>query len=139
MGLFDKFKRKKEQPAADVAVALRAEPEKPADENRNVSVGPRLSQRESAILVKPWLSEKGTHFASKGRYVFEVNMDANKPEIRKSVEKIYKVHVEDVKIIHLPSKKRRSGRSMGQTSAFKKAVIILRKGDKIPGIIESVG
>ncbi|OGE78349.1 MAG: 50S ribosomal protein L23 [Candidatus Doudnabacteria bacterium RIFCSPHIGHO2_01_FULL_46_14] len=93
----------------------------------------------SEVLVKPLLSEKGTHLASTGRYVFMVKKQANKPEIKKSIQRVYKVHVEGIRIVNLPAKKRRYGRASGQTSEHKKAIITLKKGEKIPGIIESVG
>ena len=138
MGILDKLKGKK----TDVQ-AQSPEPQtnagNHADERRPVSVSPHTAQRQSAILVRPLLSEKGAHFASTGKYVFIVNRKANKPEIKKSIQKIYNVHVEDVKIINLPSKKRRYGMTSGETSAFKKAIVVLRSGEKIPGIIESVG
>ena len=91
------------------------------------------------ILLRPVLSEKGTHLASLGRYVFAVHPKANKSEIGKSVEQLYDVHVESVKILKVPGKTRRYGRSVGKTAAWKKAIVVLSAGEKIPGIIEAVG
>jgi len=134
MGLFDKFKKKPEiKPAQTggegVPSAVPASSEKKAD----------IVSHASEVLVKPLLSEKGTHLASTGRYVFMVKKQANKPEIKKSIQRVYKVHVEGIRIVNLPAKKRRYGRASGQTSEHKKAIITLKKGEKIPGIIESVG
>lgn len=133
MGLFDKFKGKKNEAAKAADV--------PAQAGSQASPAPGAVgvSHTSEVLVKPLLSEKGTHFASTGRYVFIVTRNANKPEIKKSIQRVYKVHVESVKIVNLPSKKRRYGRTSGETSEHKKAIIILKKGEKIPGIIESVG
>ena len=126
----------------------KAEDAKPADKASDVSAvsAPKKSDQKSEsvshtsdVLVKPLLSEKGTHFASTGRYVFIVTRYANKPEIKKSIQRVYNVHVEGVRIVNLPSKKRRYGRTAGETSEHKKAIITLKKGEKIPGIIESVG
>jgi len=135
MGLLDKFRRKKEEKqlgSPAMAVSTQTGEPQPAASAEIVPHG-------ADILLKPLLSEKGTHFASTGRYVFVVDRAANKPEIKKSIQKIYKVHVEGVRIVNLPSKKRRYGRTSGETSAFKKAIITLKKGEKIPGIVESVG
>lgn len=135
MGILDKLKGKKaEAPKADVAQDLKTET---ATASKAAQTPAMFGGAQ--ILVRPLLSEKGTHFAASGKYVFIVNRKANKPEIKKSIQKIYNVHVEDVKIINLPSKKRRYGMTSGETSAFKKAIVVLRSGEKIPGIIESVG
>ena len=91
------------------------------------------------ILLHPVLSEKGTHLASKGEYVFMVTQAANKSEIAKAIQGVYEVHVRSVKIIKAPGKQRRYGRSIGRTSPRKKALVQLRAGEKIPGIIEAVG
>lgn len=132
MGLLDKFKKKKEEP--------KPKAEEPRAEKAQVKEH-RVQDTGMAyqILVRPVLSEKGTNLASQGRYVFEVHPGANKTEIRKSIEKVYDVHVDQVKIIKLPGKKRKYGRSIGRTSDWKKAVVVLRQGEKIPGIVESVG
>lgn len=91
------------------------------------------------ILVRPILSEKGTHLAGKGKYVFAVHPQSNKSEVRKSIQAVYNVHVENVHIVKMPGKMRRYGRTTGRTANWKKAIITVRKGEKIPGIIESVG
>lgn len=91
------------------------------------------------LLMRPVLSEKGTALAGKGKYVFAVAPRANKPEIKKSVQNIYDVHVTKVRIIKMPGKARRYGRSTGMTAAWKKAIVTLKPGEKIAGIIESVG
>ena len=135
MGLFDKFKKGKTAPAKEPEVKI-AEPQQKAEPKSEPQV---TGQYREDLLVKPLLSEKGMHFASIGRYVFVVKRKASKPEIKKSIQKIYSVHVEDVKIVNLPAKKRGSGQRVGMTSAIKKAIVILRKGEKLPGIVESVG
>ena len=92
-----------------------------------------------ANLVRPIISEKGTALAGMGKYVFAVSLKANKSEIKKSVERVYGVDVVGVNVIKMPGKLRRYGRSVGRTSAWKKAVVTLAKGQKISGIMESVG
>jgi len=75
----------------------------------------------SLIIKKPWISEKATRLSSLGKYVFLVLPKSNSHEIKKAIESIYKVHI--VKINTL--KKVYKGKST------KKAVVTLRKGEKI--------
>ena len=91
------------------------------------------------ILLRPVLSEKGTHLAGSGKYVFAVHPRANKPEIKKSIQLVYDVHVEKVQIVRMPGKLRRYGKTQGRTAAWKKAIVTVRAGEKIPGIVEAVG
>jgi len=83
------------------------------------------------ILRRPVITEKSTMLGESGHYVFEVARDANKIEIRRAVEAVFKVDVEAVNVSHVHGKMRRMGRSTGMTSSWKKAVVTLRKGQKI--------
>lgn len=83
------------------------------------------------VLKSPHVTEKSSYLAGKNKYVFEVAGNANKIEIKKAIEKLYKVKVDGVNILNMPSKKRRVGRSIGTKSGFKKAVVTLPKGEKI--------
>jgi len=134
MAIWDKLKLKKkriEEPQKVEAAAAEKQPEKPTPKGN--------TGRAYQILLRPVTSEKGTHLAGMGRYVFAVADSANKSEIRKSIERVYNVHVEAVRIISMPSKSRRYGKTKGRTSPWKKAIVEVRKGENIPGIIESVG
>ena len=62
------------------------------------------------ILISPQITEKATDLAQKNQYVFKVFPKANKTEIKKAIEDLYKVEVSDVKIINVPKKRRRSGK-----------------------------
>ncbi len=66
-----------------------------------------------------------------GQYVFEVAPNANKIEIKRAVEAVFKVDVESVNVSHVRGKMRRMGRSTGMTSSWKKAFVTLRHGQKI--------
>jgi large subunit ribosomal protein L23 len=114
--------------------------EKPLDHLARAEKPVRLAVSNAyRILIRPILSEKGTHLAPLGKYVFAVSPAANKSEIKKSIEQLYSVHVKTVRIVKMVGKRRRYGRTTGRTSDWKKAVITLRSGEKIPGIIEAVG
>lgn len=89
-----------------------------------------------AIIVKPIITEKMTQLGEKlNRYGFRVQKGANKIEIKKAVEEMYSVTVTDVNtLIVAPKRKSRytkSGMVNGATSAYKKAIVTLKEGDKI--------
>jgi len=67
----------------------------------------------------------------RGQYVFEVAGDANKIEIKRAVEEVFKVDVRAVNILHMHGKMRRMGRSRGMTRSWKKAIVTLKAGDRI--------
>lgn len=88
------------------------------------------------ILIKPLITEKMTNLsASQGKYGFLVNPKSNKVEIAKAIEKKFNVHVTGVKTINHKGKSktqfRKSGRFVGKTPAFKKAIITLKEGEAI--------
>ncbi|MCL5436178.1 MAG: 50S ribosomal protein L23 [Patescibacteria group bacterium] len=72
------------------------------------------------------------------KYVFVVDDRANKPEVKKAVEKVYDVHVNDVNILRFAGKARRYGRATGRTRSWKKAIVSLREGEKIEGLIDNI-
>ena len=83
------------------------------------------------ILRSPHITEKAADLAEKNQYVFEVFKDANKNEIRKSVEGLFGVDVLGVRIVNIPKKPRRIGKQSGYKSGYKKAIVKLQKGQKI--------
>lgn len=78
------------------------------------------------IIIRPLITEQGMHFAStKSAYCFEVNKRANKTQIKNAVERIYSVKVQKVRTANRKGKYRRRGRTFGQTSSWKKAIVFL--------------
>ncbi len=90
-----------------------------------------------SVLIKPIFTEKQTALTDKyeNRYGFIVKPSANKVQIKSAVETLYNVHVESVNTMQYDGKKRsrytKSGVVNGNTPAFKKAIITLRKGETI--------
>jgi large subunit ribosomal protein L23 len=81
-----------------------------------------------SVIVKPLITEQGMHFANtRNAYSFEVNAKANKIQIRKAVENLYKVKVTDVRTANYMGKPRRRGRHFGRTRSWKKAVVVLHE------------
>ena len=87
------------------------------------------------ILKRPIVTEKMTALQEKGHYAFEVERNANKISIARAVEKKFNVTVMSVRTsIHKGKSKSqltRKGRFAGRTSAWKKAIVRLKEGEKI--------
>ena len=83
------------------------------------------------VLRRPLITEKNTRLQSQGRYAFEVAARANKQQIKQAVEVAFKVSVTAVNTMTMPGKKRRIGKGQVMTSPWKKAIVILKPGDKI--------
>lgn len=83
------------------------------------------------ILKRPVISEKSFAHAEEGKYVFVVAREANKIEIARAIEKLFKVTVLEVRTVVMKGKVKRVGRKFGKRSDFKKAYVTLKEGDKI--------
>jgi large subunit ribosomal protein L23 len=84
------------------------------------------------IIKKPLFTEKGSHLKeSENKVLVEVSNDANKLEIKKAIEEIFKVKVEKVSTINRKGKWKRYGKSIGKRPDRKKAIITLKKGEKL--------
>ena len=84
------------------------------------------------VLIKPLLTEKSSvETENTNRYVFKVQIKANKYQIKDAVEKMFDVKVLDVRTAVLPGKIKRAGRSIKKTSSWKKAYVKVQDGQKI--------
>lgn len=83
------------------------------------------------IIIAPHISERSMMDMEEGWYTFKVDIKANKPTIKKAIEKIFDVNVDKVTTNRMPGKKRRMGYSQGRTSNWKKARVKLAEGDRI--------
>ncbi|MFH0846325.1 MAG: 50S ribosomal protein L23 [Patescibacteria group bacterium] len=83
------------------------------------------------ILVRPRLTEKASLSMEKNVYVFEVSVDANKPQIAAAIKELYKVEPLKVNIVQIPPKRIIYRGKRGIKSGSKKAYIYLKEGDKI--------
>jgi large subunit ribosomal protein L23 len=86
-----------------------------------------------SIILGPHVSEKSTLLSElNNQYTFKVKSDASKPEIKEAVEKIFKVSVEDLKVLNVKGKTKRTARGkLRQRSNWKKAYIRLQAGQQI--------
>jgi len=84
------------------------------------------------VLIRPLVTEKAYVMMQENKYMFKVPMDANKTEIRRAVEEIWKVKVLSVTTVRVPGKTKRMGSKIGRTSDYKKAIVRLAEGATIP-------
>lgn len=91
-----------------------------------------MSANHYSILEKPLITEKSTMMQEQGnRVMFQVKRSANKLQIKEAVQSIFNVTVLDVNTINVKPKTQRFGRHQGQTKAWKKAIVLLKEGDRI--------
>ncbi len=84
------------------------------------------------VIVSPYLTEKGDMLKEKeNKILLKVATDANKIEIKKAVEELFKVKVDCVRTINCKGKKKRLGKYEGKRPDWKKAIVTLKKGEKL--------
>lgn len=86
------------------------------------------------VIVRPVLTERALLLREQyNQYVFEVALGASKRSVKRAVEIIFGVQVEDVQVMNVkPKPKRtRSRRRMGRTRRWRKAVVRLKEGQRI--------
>ena len=90
------------------------------------------------IIVRPILSEKSYADIANKKYTFEVAKSANKTNVKKAVEEIFKVKVESVNISNVYGKIKRQGRHEGLTGSYKKAIVQLTSDSKTIEFFDSL-
>ena len=84
-----------------------------------------------SIIIRPIITERSTDMMELNRYTFEVHKDANKIEIAKAIEEIFKVKVVKVNTSIVKPKPKRVRYQLGYTRSWKKATVTLAEGDAI--------
>ncbi|MFS1514675.1 50S ribosomal protein L23 [Chengkuizengella sp. SCS-71B] len=90
------------------------------------------------IIKRPIVTERSSDMMADNKYVFEVELRANKTEIKQAVEEVFKVKVVKVNTIRMPKKPKTYGRHRGYTSEWKKAIITLSDDSKPLEYFETV-
>jgi large subunit ribosomal protein L23 len=91
------------------------------------------------IIRRPVITEKSTRLKDTNREIcFEVARDANKTEIKKAVEYLFKIKVESVRTQRQHGKEKRVGRNVGRKNDWKKAYVKLKAGEKMIEYFEAV-
>ena len=82
-------------------------------------------------IVSPVITEKSTNLSEQGKIVFKVPYKANKKNLKKSIEKIFKVNVTKINIINKKTRKKNTRGRKVKVLGYKKAIITLKKGQNI--------
>jgi large subunit ribosomal protein L23 len=84
-----------------------------------------------AVLLRPIITEKTTVLTGADKYVFEVDLRANKNQIKEAVQVAFNVRVMEVNTMVMKGKPKRFGRRVTNRPDWKKAIVTLVPGDKI--------
>ena len=82
-------------------------------------------------IISPVITEKSTNLSEQNKIVFKINRNANKKNVKKSIEKIFKVNVIKVNIINKKTKTKLTRGRKVKVVGYKKAIIKLKKGQSI--------
>jgi large subunit ribosomal protein L23 len=84
------------------------------------------------VIRRPLITEKSTVLKeTQSTVCFEVHRDATKPEIKKAVESLFGAKVKEVRVSNVHGKTKRQGRHAGRRPDWKKAYVVLKKGEKM--------
>ena len=119
--------KKKERPSSPKKV-----PVKSADTvSLRVDASREGGEVLASILMRPRITEKASFITEDGAYTFDVLPSANKVQIRNAIQEVYGVKPRRVNIISIPPKRVHIRNRAGVVSGGKKAIVYLKKGDRI--------
>ncbi len=133
MALSDIFKKKKEGARFERSLKEkgRAKKEPASKEEKKPKSAAKASAFSLGVLVAPHITEKATSLGKQAAYVFKIKKNANKPMVNRAIKETYGVYPRKIAIVNSPSKRRFVRGRRGVKSGFKKAIVYLKKGDKI--------
>ena len=82
-------------------------------------------------ILSPIVTEKSTHLSDQNKIIFKVPDNANKKNLKKNIEKIFKVNVTKINIINKKSRNKITRGRKVKVIGYKKAIITLQKGQNI--------
>ena len=82
-------------------------------------------------IISPHVTEKSTNLSEQNKIIFKVPDKANKKNLKKNIEKIFKVNVTKINIINKKSKLKITRGRKVKISGFKKAIVTIKKGQNI--------
>jgi large subunit ribosomal protein L23 len=88
-------------------------------------------ERLMKVLLAPVVSEKSANAGEASQFVFRVVPGATKPEIKRAVELMFEVNVEQVRVVNVNGKRKRFGVLQGTRNNWKKAYVRLKEGQDI--------
>ena len=90
-----------------------------------------MENKHRNVIKAPIISEKVSDLRQENKYVFSVDLNANKVQIKQAIENIFNVKVVSVNTINVKPKKKRVGRRYGKRNRVKKAIVTLQPGNTI--------
>lgn len=103
---------------------------KSASKSRHLN--PKKNWEEILKTIKtPHVTEKATMLEQENKYVLKIPSKANKISLRKALFSLYGKKIVKISIINVKPKQRKRGRKIGYRSGYKKAIITLKKGEKL--------
>lgn len=91
------------------------------------------------LIIRPIQTEKSANLKNlKNIVCFEVSKEANKIEVKKAIEKLFNVKIQEVKVLNLKRKPKAYGRYRGYRPGFKKVYVRLKEGEKTIEFFEGV-
>lgn len=98
-----------------------------------------MKLKATDIIIAPLVTEKSTDLKDRERLLcFKVHRDANKIEIKRAVEELFKTQVQYVRVLNYKGKQKRFGRFTGKRPDWKKAYVKLKEEAKMVEYIEVV-
>ncbi|MBN2351901.1 MAG: 50S ribosomal protein L23 [Spirochaetales bacterium] len=85
----------------------------------------------SQIIIEPVVTEKSNHLKEKKKYVFRVDMRANKFQITQALRELFNVHCLECRVLIVKSKPKRVRYKKGYTATWKKAIVTLPQNETI--------
>ena len=82
-------------------------------------------------IISPVVTEKSTNLSEQNKIVFKVPFKANKKNLKKNIEKIFKVNVTKINIINKKTREKSTRGKKVKVTGYKKAIITLKKGQNI--------
>ena len=91
------------------------------------------------VIRRPLITEKSTTIREATNVLaFEVDRNANKIDVKRAVEELFKVKVQEVRLFNVRGKMKRMGRNVGKRPDWRKAYVRLKEGEKAPDFFEGV-
>lgn len=127
MRLFNFLKKKEKEAPAKAAVVK----EQKTEETPKTQPSRAAKSVVPGVLLRPLVTEKGTHLEAQGTYQFAVAVRATKADIARAFSVRYGVKPRAVRVMHRMGKTVRFGRTFGRRSDWKRALITVPKGTTI--------
>lgn len=131
MALFGSKKTKKEVASAAPKAAKKTVSKKSTAVAKVETISTATNDSSVQVIIRPHITEKSGIASQGGVYTFIVDNGANKPVIAKAIKSLYKVTPIKITVVNLPAKNVFVRGKRGVVSGMRKAVVTLKKGDKI--------